>query len=112
MGAWGDRPMDNDGSADMFFAVGKAAANVVHQKFIRAKVDVWRRWERVGLLQTIVETAPGMIHFLQGEFKTARSDIDEMLQDEDFIESWKNPVSTTSEMKKFRRQIETILSKM
>lgn len=113
MGAWGDSPKDNDGSADLFDAVCRKSATEIEKKFFSVKPrDSSDQWDRVGLIQYVIEEMPGCVRYLQDVLKTAVGDLDDIIQDKDFLNQWRDPSSTRKHALKLRRQIENILSKM
>lgn len=112
MGAWGSEPKDNDGTGDKFDAVIAAAAREVHKLFRKSRLDADERWERLGVLQDVVERMPAVIDRLQDPFKIGRSDVDILLEDEEFLARWKSPATVRRNLEKMGKLIDAILIKM
>lgn len=112
MGAWGDRPEDNDGSHDDFATVQVAAARAAEKLFKKQRVSTMERWERVGVVQLMIRLMPGALDYMQDVLKVAREDLDIILMDADFIKEWKNPSAIRKSAKVFLNQIEKILENM
>lgn len=115
MGSWGNKPRDNDSSADLADSVWRATALAVQKVFKKSPRDAHEAWRQLGCMQIVMDDAPGALDTLQRELKMARGMAEILLDDDQFAEirgAAKDQREARTELRKLLAKIEKVLSKM
>lgn len=94
MGAWGEKPDENDSAMDLVYRVVQPMRRAVSKLFpLRGAGanprDPWRRWERVGVVYHLTKMSPTLVDY--DDVRAAMADLDALSDDEEFISEWKSP---------------------
>lgn len=107
MGAWGYGLLDNDDVCDKLCNVSKYATERLKKLFNKRKIDSQERFERVGMLFGCYKMEGISFYLEQSQILYAGlRDIDYLVEDLDWLESWKDRGKTTRKhLLNFKKQI-------
>jgi len=107
MGYWGYKPHEGDGAQDLVLGVTRGVHKRVHELFrkkYRGADASFHKWDRVGVVCQLVEWSPGLVDEMIVD--KALSDLDDLEDDEEWIETWKSPAQVRKAIKAMRRKLE------
>ena len=102
MGAWGFKPNENDGASDLtsdFIGGLRLKIQAIFNKKAKYSSD---RWERLGLLQNLIEAAPCLVFCVKDK---ALEDIEALHNSAEWLSSWKDPAEVKTQLRKFESKL-------
>lgn len=108
MGHWGYEPNQGDNALDDWYDVQFNMAKSL-DRFYRYNPDpqdAGTVWSRLGVIQSALESN---LWVLKSTVVAAISDCDDLLGDEDFLKSWRNPGLAREAVTELRRVFEDLL---
>ena len=102
MGAWGERPDQNDDACDLHGDLLDKFSKLVVKQFKKKKVHAHDRWARLGALKLLMQSAPAIVYKARD---AALLDLEALKQDTEWLDSWKDEDAVKTAMEQFRTEL-------